>query len=323
MPVKTRNRSNEESNSPNLRPRQQQRTSMDTNNSSNLSVEQLLQVIQQQQQMFQQAMKEQVEQSNKKFEQIMQNNGDKEKKNPPKYEGRIHEDLELWIYATQKHYAKQKSQMEQNSQLFVDKIYNNLGTTPQNWFREFEKTCNSEGIILNWNTFKQGIRKRFRPKDFEYNLRMRLLYMKPQGSIHEYISKFQNLIAQAEEKIGDLDKRVYFQFNLRGDTAQHLNEKSPQSLEEAIELATNYENAHHSSSYTNESFKLRKPDKSRNQSKRGTNDTNKQYMLSQKQKNTVNKKKDKSQIKCYNCNEMGHYATECPKPRKERKGNEK
>ena len=30
----------------------------------------------------------------------------------------------------------------------------------------------------------------------------------------------------------------------------------------------------------------------------------------------VTKKKDISEVKCYNCNKKGHFATKCPEPRK-------
>ncbi|EGZ06130.1 hypothetical protein PHYSODRAFT_531829, partial [Phytophthora sojae] len=89
------------------------------------------------------------------------------------------------------------------------------------------------------------LRERFRPKDFEYNLRERLFQLKQHGTIHEYVSSFQDLMSQSELDISEMEKRFYSQNGLRAETAKKVKELSPRFLHEVIDIATNFEFAHY------------------------------------------------------------------------------
>ena len=86
---------------------------------------------------------------------------------------------------------KKKHLMEEESSAFVTMIANNLGITPMNWYRSFSQHCEQNDVVKTWAYFKQSIRIRFRPKDFEFNLIQRLFKLEEKGTIHEYVSAFQ------------------------------------------------------------------------------------------------------------------------------------
>ncbi|KAF1329279.1 Retrovirus polyprotein, partial [Globisporangium splendens] len=208
-----------------------------------MSMQQMLMFIHQQQ-VFQAQMQAQMQQSNYRFEQLLSSQGDKKKKDPPVYEGKFGEDLELWIFATEEYYSSKKQLMLENSSHFVTMISSNLGKTVLNWYRSFSLQCEAENVHKTWELFKVRLRARFRPKDFEYNLRERLFHLKQSGSIHEYVSRFQDLMSQSELEISDMEQRFYFQNGLRPETVGKIKEESPMLLKDVIEIASNFEFAH-------------------------------------------------------------------------------
>ncbi|OWY92630.1 hypothetical protein PHMEG_00038292 [Phytophthora megakarya] len=50
----------------------------------------------------------QMQQANSRFEYLLAAQGDRRKKDPPTYEGKFGEDLELWIFATEEYYANKR-----------------------------------------------------------------------------------------------------------------------------------------------------------------------------------------------------------------------
>ncbi|KAE9337269.1 hypothetical protein PF008_g12613 [Phytophthora fragariae] len=182
----------------------------------------------------------QMQQANSRFEQLLSSQGERRKKDPPTYEGKFGEDLELWIFATEEYYANKRGIMEADTSDFVTMISSSLGKSVLNWYRAFSSDCDATGMPKTWQLFKTKLRKRFRPKDFEYNLRERLFQLKQHGTIHEYVSSFQDLMSQSELDISEMEKRFYFQNGLRAETAKKVKELSPRFLHEVIEIATNF-----------------------------------------------------------------------------------
>ncbi|KAF1317995.1 reverse transcriptase, partial [Globisporangium splendens] len=275
------------------------------------SVEQMLLFLQQQQQLFQMQlqaqsqqanmhMNAQMEQSNQRFEQLLlADHGERKNTHPPVYDGKLNEDLELWIFATEEYYSSKKSVMHAESSDFATMISSNLGKTVLNWCRAFSAQCESENVPKSWSLFKTRLRERFRPKDFEYNLRERLFHLKQTGSIHEYVSRFQDLLSQSELPISEMEKRFYFQNGLRNETAKKIKEESPSRLADVIEIASNFEFAHFAgkSPQTSSTGSISKPKAEKKQ-------------FSQKSKD---KQKDdwKKTATCHKCGKKGHTAPDC------------
>jgi len=147
-------------------------------------MQQLFVYLQQQQQSFQVQMQAQLQQSQlelhaqilqtqTQFEKLIMNQGEK-KKDPTTYDGKLKEDLELWIFATEEYYASKKQLMQADSSDFVKLISSNLGKSVLNWYRTFSTECDTIGVNKTWELFKRQLRARYRPKDFEFSLRERV-----------------------------------------------------------------------------------------------------------------------------------------------------
>ncbi|KAG3118659.1 hypothetical protein PI124_g4107 [Phytophthora idaei] len=113
--------------------------------------QQLFAMMAQQNQTFKSAIQAQMQQTQMQiaqaqFEQLMlQQGGRNRKKEPPSYEGKIDEDLELWIFATEEHYASNRALMIADSSDFVTMVSSNLGTTVLNWYRTFSAQRETKG----------------------------------------------------------------------------------------------------------------------------------------------------------------------------------
>ncbi|GMF52678.1 unnamed protein product [Phytophthora lilii] len=122
--------------------------------------------------------------------------------------------------------------MEADSSEFVTMISSNLGKSVLNWYRAFITECEGTNVQPTWSLFKGRLRTRFRPKDFEYDLRERMFRFKQNETIHEYVSKFQDLLSQTELSISELEKRFFFQNGLREElNPRRIFSSRPSSLE--------------------------------------------------------------------------------------------
>ncbi|GMF35338.1 unnamed protein product [Phytophthora fragariaefolia] len=88
-----------------------------------MSMQQLMIWLTQQQQMYQTQMQTQfqmqMQQTNNRFEHLLASQGERRKKDPPMYEGKFGEDLELWIFAMEEYYANKRGLMEADKSDFV------------------------------------------------------------------------------------------------------------------------------------------------------------------------------------------------------------
>ncbi|GMF40675.1 unnamed protein product [Phytophthora fragariaefolia] len=140
--------------------------------------------------------------------------------------------------------------MAAESSDFGTLISSNLGKSVLNWYRAFIAYCERMNVHKTWALFKSQLRTRFRHKDFEYDLRERIFCLKQKETIDEYVSKFQDSLSQTELEISKLEKRFFFQNGLREETAKKIKEESPNTLQEAIEIASNFEFAHYSGMFS-------------------------------------------------------------------------
>ncbi|KAH7488446.1 Retrovirus-related Pol polyprotein from transposon 412 [Phytophthora ramorum] len=257
-------------------------------------------------------MQAQMQQANERFEFLVASRGEHKKKDPPVYEGKYGEDIELWIFATEQYYANKRHIMEADSSDFVTLISSNLGKSVLNWYRAFITDCERMSVHQTWSLFKRQLRTRFRPKDFEYDLRERMFHLKQKETIHEYVSKFQDLLSQTELEISELEKRFFFQNGLREETAKKIKEESPSTLQDAMEIASNFEFAHYSG----------KPPRIPSKSSQSPAESGKRSIKPTSQKpKRFEKKKNKNDdwtktATCNNCGKVGHISPQCTAPKR-------
>jgi hypothetical protein len=117
-----------------------------------------------------------VQQTNTQFIQMMLNMHDpSRRKDTTMYEGKQNEDIELWSFSTEDYYSKKRGFMEADSSKFVEEISCNLGQSVLNWYRTvFTVEGTPEGVPMARRKFKEKLRQRFKPADFEYDLRERM-----------------------------------------------------------------------------------------------------------------------------------------------------
>lgn len=137
--------------------------------------------------------------TNTQLNQMLNLHGSSCCRDPPLYEGKVDEDVELWIF-TEDYYSNRRDKINAESSDFVEEITGNLGKSVQNWVRTiFAIECAAAEVPKTWALFKERLRQRYKSLDFEYNLRERMFELKQTGTTHEYMAKFQDLHSQAEQ----------------------------------------------------------------------------------------------------------------------------
>jgi len=98
--------------------------------------------------------------------------------------------------------------------------------------------------LTEWTEIKASLTQRFVPKNQNLVLRSKLLNLHENGSdISGYIHEFQILHAQLTDTISQNDLIFYFLKGLRSACKQHVYLQTVATLDEAMQLALNFENS--------------------------------------------------------------------------------
>ncbi|ETK88336.1 hypothetical protein L915_07395 [Phytophthora nicotianae] len=79
-------------------------------------------------------------------------NRQKQKANPPKFYGHADDDLELWLFQIEEHFAAYTLEMGSNDSRFVDMVVPFLGVDVMAWYREFNLAMGPNP--RTWSLFK-------------------------------------------------------------------------------------------------------------------------------------------------------------------------
>ncbi|KAG3085289.1 hypothetical protein PI125_g19268 [Phytophthora idaei] len=144
------------------------------------------QAMQHQQQQFQAFLEHQARVQNEIYEKHARATRQKSKAEPPKFNGAVNEDLELWLFPIEEHLSSYAAEQDSNDSRFVDMVVPYLGTDVMSRYREFKHTLGE--TPRTWCVFKQQLRVRFRDSDFEFKLLSRFYNLRTSSTQQEYTS---------------------------------------------------------------------------------------------------------------------------------------
>ncbi|GMG17223.1 unnamed protein product [Phytophthora fragariaefolia] len=115
-------------------------------------------------------------------------NRQKQKANPPKFHGRAEDDLELWLFHVEEHFAAYTVEMSSNDSRFVDMIVPFRGVDVMAWYSKFKHAMGSSPHT--WPLFKQQTRSRYRDNDYEFKMLTEMHDLRVTTAQQEYSTKF-------------------------------------------------------------------------------------------------------------------------------------
>ncbi|KAG3072448.1 hypothetical protein PI124_g20688 [Phytophthora idaei] len=147
------------------------------------------------QQQMQAFMVQQAAYQSEMFAQQPRANQQKQRDNPPMFLGKPDDDLELWIFQIEEHFAAYTTEGESDDSRFVNMVVPFPGPDAMSWCREFKAVLGE--APRTWALLKEQIRARFRDSDFDFKLLINMYELQATGTQQEYTSKFMLLLSQA------------------------------------------------------------------------------------------------------------------------------
>ena len=104
---------------------------------------------------------------------------------------------------------------------------------------EYLKQFNNKGMS-SWNDFKVILRNIYTPVDHQKKLKTELVTMKHYGNFENLTRKFLLLVNQQVDGYNEQQKIIFFLNALSPETKHDVENRDPQTLRKAIELATRF-----------------------------------------------------------------------------------
>ena len=171
------------------------------------------------------------DQSNDLFQNVLR--GQKAYKleaNTPIFTGTKKHKIDDWLFGVNNKFEFNKI----SDHLKLNTVVNFLSGVPHRMVKE------AINESIPWTQFEARIRKRFEPIDYREELLKKLTELKQNGNLDDYVTKFYDITEQMND-ISDRDKMTYFKKGLIGSIANEVTQRQPQSLEEAINIATRFD----------------------------------------------------------------------------------
>ncbi|POM64736.1 Hypothetical protein PHPALM_19704 [Phytophthora palmivora] len=141
--------------------------------------------------------------------------------NPPKFHGCADEDMELWLFHIEEHFATPKMDWSSDDSRFLDIVVPFLDVDAMAWHREFKHSTGNNPET--WSVFKHQIRSPYRDNDYDI--------------------KFMQLLSISSIDMPETVKRWFYQHNLRADHNPYVSQYGPLTLKDTIDHAQQFEDS--------------------------------------------------------------------------------
>jgi hypothetical protein len=175
------------------------------------------------------------------------------------------------------------------------------------WWRRYAM-IKKDDAPASWEELQEAIRDYFVPAGAYVQARSRLYYLRQTGSVQSYIEEFQE-IRMVVGNVSEPEALDKFVRGLRLPVEEHVRIHNPQTVDRAMELALNYEDARSGVRVPKQTWKQT--------TYRGPQPMDLDYAETQHHgnrrgdKSKRKKKVSKKPVECYACGE-DHFVKECP-----------
>ena len=214
------------------------------------------------------------------------------------------EDVSDWLYMIEQHFNA--CFIEDSRKTLLISQY--LRDTPESYYRTID------GAKLDWTQFKDAFTKRFQSPHYQDELRTRLASLTHTDSVYEYVNKFNSIMNRIKD-MSETDRKNNFLIKLQSDYKAHVYLKHPNTLDEAMREAMDFELNHHPNRAKSA---IKTYSASFKNNKKYKNNKFKNNYKTNNSKSEAYKLKPKSDITCNHCGKKGHIAINCYSLKKSR-----
>ena len=261
---------------------------------------------------------------------------------PERYDGRVHT-LNDWLFRIK--LFLRATGVAEDSPDAVDTVAGYLDKDAFSWWHHLSDRIDrgEETAITTWSGFSAAIRARFVVVDEDRNARIALTQLRQATTVRNYIQEFQRLSMLAPDTL-ERDQVVRFILGLRRDVREEVDRGHPTTILTAMKLADEAEGRLHGYRQDRPTLSPAWHNVRRNYNpgptnmelgavsaaaRRGMQGRGMQGRGGRFQGRTGRPGNQQGpphaggppNVKCWNCNKLGHLSRNCPEPRRQQQGN--
>ena len=148
------------------------------------------------------------------------------------FHGRTGENIGDWLFYTNR--VMEHSSHNDREKILLASSY--LRDIAQQDYILYEQTHKN----ITWDEFTHYLKNKYTPKNNTTIIRKQLKELKHLNSVNDYFVSFRKLVNQLPNMSGE-DRMIYFIEGLKFKTRKHVQSEKPKTLDEAFDLASDFE----------------------------------------------------------------------------------